>query len=67
MADKIRITILTGGLVKIETDQVSGPNHLSADRLVRGIEEDLGAETQVQKKKEGLLKERSTHREHDLA
>jgi hypothetical protein len=50
MADKIRITILAGGLVKIETDKVSGPNHTSADRLVRGIEQDLGGETQVEKK-----------------
>lgn len=67
MADKIHIRVLPGGLVKIETDKISGPNHLSADRLVRGIEEDLGAETQVQKKKEGLLTEHDTHREHDIA
>ena len=67
MADRIRITILADGTLKIETTKVSGPNHLSADRLVRGIEEDLGAETQVQKKKEGLLTEHDTHREHDIA
>jgi hypothetical protein len=67
MADKIRITILAGGLVKIETDKVSGPNHTSADRLVRGIEQDLGGETQVEKKKESLLTEHDTHREHDIA
>ncbi len=67
MADRIRITILADGTLKIETDKVSGPNHLSADRLVRSIEEDLGGEAQVEKKKESLLTEHDTHREHDLA
>ena len=65
--DKIHITVLAGGLVKIETDKVSGANHISADRLLRGIESDLGGETQVEKKKESLLTEHDTHREHDLA
>ena len=65
--EEIRITILADGLVKIETDKVSGANHISADRLVRGIEQDLGGETQVEKKKESLLTEHDTHREHDLA
>jgi hypothetical protein len=65
--DKIRITILAGGLVKIETDRVSAPNHLCADRLIQGLEEDLGGATQVEKKREGLLTERDTHCEHDLA
>jgi hypothetical protein len=65
--DKIHITVLAGGLVKIETDRVSAPNHTSADRLIRGLEEDLGGETQVEKKKESLLTEHDTHREHDLA
>ena len=65
--DKIRITVLAGGLVKIETDRVSVPNHTSADRLIRSLEEDLGGATQVEKKKDSLLTELDTHREHDLA
>ena len=65
--DKIHITVLAGGLVKIETDKVSAPNHTSADRLIRGLEEDLGGATRVEKKREGLLTERDTHCEHDLA
>jgi len=46
--EKIKITILPGGVVKVETDKISGPNHLSADRLLRGIEEELGGETVVE-------------------
>ena len=53
--EKIKITILPGGVVKVETDKISGPNHLSADRLLRGIEEDLGGETVVQAKRQGVL------------
>ena len=40
---------------------------ISADRLVRGIEQDLGGETQMEKKKESLFAVHDTHREHDLA
>ncbi len=35
--DKMLIIILPGGLVKVETGRISGPNHLSADRLLRGL------------------------------
>ncbi len=64
MTDRIRITILPGGLVKVETDKVTGPNHLSADRLIRSLEQDLGGETQVQRKRHGVLLEHDHHREH---
>jgi hypothetical protein len=67
MADAIRIQVLSGGLVKLETDRISSPNHLSADRLVRGLEEDLGGETEIRRKAEGTLEHdhRTTH--HDIA
>jgi len=65
MTDRMRITLLPGGLVKVETDQVTGPNHLSADRLIRGLEHDLGGETQVERKKQGVLLEHDTHRERE--
>jgi hypothetical protein len=55
MADKIQIQILPGGLVKLETDRVSSPNHLSADRLVRGLEDDLGGDTETRRKTESTL------------
>ena len=65
MTDRMRITLLPGGLVKVETDQVTGPNHLSADRLIRGLEHDLGGETQVDHKRQGVLLEHDTHRERE--
>lgn len=65
--DKLRVTILPGGLVKIDTGRITAPNHLSADRLVRGLEEDLGGETRIQRKKESVIDDREHHREHDLA
>ena len=65
MTDRMRITILPGGLVKVETDQVTGPNHLSADRLIRGLEQDLGGDPQVERKKQGVLHEHETHRERE--
>jgi hypothetical protein len=67
MADTIRIQILPGGLVKLETDRISSPNHLSADRLVRGLEEDLGGGTETRRKAEGTLAHAHQTTHHDLA
>ncbi len=67
MSDKVKIKILAGGLVKIETDRISAPNHLSAERLIRGLEADLGAQTQVERKREGTLLEHQHQRQRDLA
>ncbi len=67
MADKLRISILPGGLVKVETDRISAPNHLSAERLLRSLEEDLGGQTRMERKDQGVLADREPHREHDLA
>jgi hypothetical protein len=49
--DVIKGTILKGGLVKLETDRVSLPNHMSADRLVKMFNESLGGETAIERKK----------------
>ena len=65
MTDRMRITLLPGGLVKVETDRVTGPNHLSADRLIRGHEQDLGGDSQVERKRQGVLLEHRHHREHE--
>ena len=65
--DKMRISILAGGLVKIETNRISAPNHLSADRLIRGLEEDLGGMTRIEHKPVDLAAEHDPQREHDLA
>jgi hypothetical protein len=67
MKDKVRIRILPGGLIKIETDRISAPNHLSAERLIRGLEEDLGGETEVERKKERPLAEHQKQQQRDFA
>ncbi len=67
MADTIRISILPGGLVKVESDHISAPNHLSADRLLRGLEGDLGGSTETERKKNATLTEHEKLGEPDLA
>ena len=67
MADTIRIQILPGGLVKLETDRISSPNHLSADRLVRGLEDDLGGDTESHRKTESTLVHEHHATERDIA
>jgi hypothetical protein len=48
--DEIQIEILPDGSLKIETDEVSAANHMSADDLVKFIERLAGGETQVKHK-----------------
>jgi hypothetical protein len=48
--DIIKGQILADGTVKITTDAISGPNHLSADRMIKGIEELLAGPTTVTKR-----------------
>ena len=64
--DKMLITILPGGLVKVETGRISGPNHLSADRLLRGLDEDLGGTPQVERKRAEPLREHEEHQDREL-
>ena len=45
MHDKIAITILPDGTIKMETDKISGPNHLSAEKFVKAVNELAGGET----------------------
>ncbi|MDE2106355.1 MAG: hypothetical protein KGL39_54570 [Patescibacteria group bacterium] len=39
MADEIDVEVLADGSLKITTDRISGPNHLSAEKLLRDLEE----------------------------
>jgi hypothetical protein len=64
--DNIRISILPGGLVKIETDRISAPNHLSADRLIRGVEDELGGTPQIERKRADLVMDHLAHRHTEL-
>ena len=49
--DVIKGKILANGMVKLETDRVSAPNHMSADRLIKMFQESLGGETTIERKK----------------
>jgi hypothetical protein len=48
--DKIQITILPDGTIKMETDKISGPNHLSAEKFVKAVHELAGGETTATRK-----------------
>jgi hypothetical protein len=52
MADQIKITILEDGTISIETDAISGTNHMSADQLLKEVEK-LSGGTRTTKHKDG--------------
>jgi hypothetical protein len=43
--DEILIEILDGGDIKVTTDPISGPNHMSAESFLRNIAELAGGTT----------------------
>jgi hypothetical protein len=47
--DEILIEILEDGNIKITTDPVSGPNHMSAEGLLRTIGEIAGSTTRARR------------------
>ena len=49
-SDRISIKILADGTIKIDTNDLAGPNHTSADKFVRAMEELAGGESQVEHK-----------------
>ena len=50
MADTINFEILDDGTVSIETEGISGANHVSADELLKELEEVLGGTPKVKQK-----------------
>ena len=44
-ADIITVEILDDGSIKIETDRISGPNHVGAESLLREISKAAGGTT----------------------
>jgi hypothetical protein len=61
--DEIRITILDDGTIRAETDQVSGPNHLNADKFLQWMAEQAGGEKSRQRRGAHT----HTHHEHEKA
>jgi hypothetical protein len=48
--DNIQFEILADGTVSITTDQISGPNHYSADELLKQLGELLGGAVTISKR-----------------
>lgn len=48
--DKIKVTILSDGTLKIETDRVSMPNHANAEALLREIISGMGGKVDQRRK-----------------
>lgn len=44
MPDILKCTILESGTVKIETDAISGPNHVNAEKALAWIAKELGGD-----------------------
>ena len=49
--DTIRWEILEDGMISVETDQISGKNHQSADDLLAQLAKVLGGDVTVKQKK----------------
>lgn len=43
--DQLKIEILDDGTIKVETDDLSGVNHLNAEQLLGFLARELGGET----------------------
>ncbi|MFA5262215.1 MAG: hypothetical protein WC378_00205 [Opitutaceae bacterium] len=47
---KIQYEILEDGTITVTTDDLSGPNHVSADRLLKMLADTVGGETTIRKR-----------------
>lgn len=52
--DNIKITILDDGTIKVETDKISGPNHLNAEQFLREMSRLAGGTVEIKSKKSTL-------------
>jgi hypothetical protein len=48
--DAIEFEILQDGTISIKTDQISGTNHVSADKLLRELFDMVGGEVKTRKR-----------------
>ena len=55
MADKIIVEILEDGVASVQTDAISGKNHLSADMFMEEFKKFMGGEVQTTKTKKGYV------------
>jgi len=60
--DEITLTVLDDGMAKLDTDDISGANHTSADRIVDHFARLLGGTPTIeQKRKHGHTHTHGTH------
>lgn len=60
MPDKIKIEILPSGDIKIDTDKISMPSHLNAERFLADVGR-LAGGTVTKKHKHGFVEHTHTH------
>lgn len=61
MADQIKITILDDGTIKVETDKISGPNHLNSEQFLREMSKLAGGEVTIKSKRGKLFQQNTQH------
>jgi hypothetical protein len=61
--DTIKIEILADGTIKVETDKISGPNHLNATQFLAEMSKLAGGEITI-KAKHGKLVQPMTQGNH---
>ncbi len=50
-ADQITVTVLPDGRIRVDTDSLEGPNHTSAEQLLKLLSQLAGGETTVTRKR----------------
>lgn len=63
MPDKIKISILPDGTIKVETGKISGANHLGAEQFLREMSKLAGGEVTI-KSKHGKLVQPQQNQNH---
>jgi len=63
MSDTIKWKILKDGTVSIETDRISGENHVSADKLLESLTDMVGGPVSIEDKRGKIHK--SQHARHE--
>jgi len=67
--DRMEVRILDDGTVVIETDKISGPNHIIAEKALDFLAKEMGGETKRERRPNAHTHEHThdTEHEHDHA
>ena len=57
--DAINIKILDDGTIRVETDKISGPNHLGAEQFLREMSKLAGGTVEIKKKTPKLFNQQA--------